>query len=350
MLFKKKKKAQMITLGLGSSANAREGERAVRPPIQPVLKKAPEPLGPETDPTPTMPALPVERVQPAPARETESIEAPVRVPAAPAAESPAAPRETPSPAEAEQVDSAPPPDEAAKESALQTVSVTSGLPVDERVDEIGARQCPFCLAYVRPVEGRCDVCGNLLDTDVSGSLAAPPAISEPVPDPAAGIVTSADAPDVPPELETDGLNDTKAMAESPVPSVLKDTKILLPAVLKIFGRKSERQAQFSLNIGRTTIGRDQDNDLPFPDEEFISRHHCQIIYQKYQYVLQDPGSANGTYVNDVKVRETALRDGDLIQIGPLRFLFEDPVEKMKKLETRYAEAAADPAEEEADQN
>ena len=55
-------------------------------------------------------------------------------------------------------------------------------------------------------------------------------------------------------------------------------------------------------------------------------------------MLKDLQSANGSYVNDVRVKETILRDGDTIQIGSLRFLFEDPVEKMKK---KKAEAGAD---------
>jgi len=62
----------------------------------------------------------------------------------------------------------------------------------------------------------------------------------------------------------------------------------------------------------------------------VSRHHCEINYHKYQYVLEDLDSANGTFINEVKVHETVLRSGDVIQIGALKFLFEDPVEEMKK--------------------
>lgn len=87
---------------------------------------------------------------------------------------------------------------------------------------------------------------------------------------------------------------------------------------------------YQLNIGRSTIGRGLENDLSFGDEEFISRNHCEITYYKYQYMLKDLQSANGSFVNDVKVQETILRDGDCLQIGSLRFIFKDPIEQMKK--------------------
>ena len=38
--------------------------------------------------------------------------------------------------------------------------------------------------------------------------------------------------------------------------------------------------------------------------------------------VEDLGSANGTYVNDERIREpTALKDGDLLRLGPLHFKF-----------------------------
>ncbi|MBN2431584.1 MAG: FHA domain-containing protein [Acidobacteria bacterium] len=359
MLFKKKKKAQMITLGLADSTAARQAEHASRPPVAPMAEEVPEPVRTEIEPASAAVAPPEEIAasetpppEPVAAEIPAADEPPVAADSLPPLPVVSAPGDREDASAEERVFERVLPGESREDgAALQTVSVTSGLPLGERAEEIPTRQCPFCLTYVRLDEGRCEACGNLLDKDLSGPLPVPPAAAEAESTAEdAGIVATADAPETPLDVEMDGLNDTKAMAESPVPSVLKDTKILLPAVLKLFGRKSDGKAAFTVNIGRTAIGRDQDNDLSFPDEEFISRHHCEIVYQKYQYVLQDAGSANGTFVNDVKVRETVLRDGDVIQIGPLRFLFEDPVEKMKKLETRYAETGDDPAGEDANQN
>jgi pSer/pThr/pTyr-binding forkhead associated (FHA) protein len=139
-------------------------------------------------------------------------------------------------------------------------------------------------------------------------------------------VVPAEAPPAEP-----GEPETRPLSGRPSPSLLKETTIMIPAQLSLldsFERKAEKT--FTLRIGATNIGRGTDNELSFPEEEFISRHHCQIAFHRYQYVLKDLQSANGTFVNDVKIQETILRDGDHIQIGSLRFIFEDPVERMKK--------------------
>jgi len=72
------------------------------------------------------------------------------------------------------------------------------------------------------------------------------------------------------------------------------------------------------------IGRGPDNDLVFPDRE-ISRHHCRIRREGRNYVLEDLGSKNGTFVNDQRLTgRHVLLDGDEIQIAPrFRFTFVD---------------------------
>jgi pSer/pThr/pTyr-binding forkhead associated (FHA) protein len=64
----------------------------------------------------------------------------------------------------------------------------------------------------------------------------------------------------------------------------------------------------------TRIGRETDNDVVL-DDKATSRHHAQIQFQDGKYVLKDLGSANGTLVNDRRVTEQALSDGDLIKVG-----------------------------------
>ena len=72
------------------------------------------------------------------------------------------------------------------------------------------------------------------------------------------------------------------------------------------------------------IGRAPDNDLVFPDRE-ISRHHCLIRRQGQQYIIEDRGSKNGTYVNNQRITEPrVLFDGDEIRIAPrFRLTFVD---------------------------
>jgi pSer/pThr/pTyr-binding forkhead associated (FHA) protein len=62
------------------------------------------------------------------------------------------------------------------------------------------------------------------------------------------------------------------------------------------------------------MGRDMANEVVL-DDPATSRNHAQIQFRKGAYVLTDLGSANGTLVNDQRVTERALSDGDRIKIG-----------------------------------
>jgi diguanylate cyclase (GGDEF)-like protein len=64
----------------------------------------------------------------------------------------------------------------------------------------------------------------------------------------------------------------------------------------------------------TAIGRSQTNHVTV-DQESVSRHHATIQREGGALVLRDLGSTNGTYVNDLQVKEGPLHDGDLVQIG-----------------------------------
>ncbi len=78
-----------------------------------------------------------------------------------------------------------------------------------------------------------------------------------------------------------------------------------------------------------SMGRAEDRDVVIPDPA-ASRHHGQISLQSGEYVLRDMGSANGVFVNAVRVRECTLADGDIVRIGNTEMRF-----------TRYQEADAD---------
>ena len=66
---------------------------------------------------------------------------------------------------------------------------------------------------------------------------------------------------------------------------------------------------------RVTIGRGEDCDIVLVERQ-VSRHHAQIRRADNQYVLEDMGSKNGTYVNGREVTGPYfLQDGDEIQIA-----------------------------------
>jgi two-component system, cell cycle response regulator len=62
------------------------------------------------------------------------------------------------------------------------------------------------------------------------------------------------------------------------------------------------------------IGRHQSCDLPLSDNS-VSRRHAHILWSEGRYLLEDLGSANGTYVGADRIEQHWLDDGDVIQFG-----------------------------------
>ena len=80
---------------------------------------------------------------------------------------------------------------------------------------------------------------------------------------------------------------------------------------------------YSLGRLRITIGRSARNDLCIPDP-FASRVHAEVRREGDQYILQDLGSANGTFYNGEKVIGAAtLTPGGRIQIGETEIEYKE---------------------------
>ena len=70
-----------------------------------------------------------------------------------------------------------------------------------------------------------------------------------------------------------------------------------------------------------TIGRGPDNGLVLQDGR-ASRHHARIYGRQGALLLADLGSTNGSWVNDRRVQEIALGEGDQIRIGDTVLIVE----------------------------
>lgn len=76
---------------------------------------------------------------------------------------------------------------------------------------------------------------------------------------------------------------------------------------------------FPLTSTSITIGRQPDNTIVLADSQ-VSRHHATISLQAGTFVIQDLGSANGTYVNEQRIEAAQiLHDGDVIRLGSIIF-------------------------------
>jgi len=72
--------------------------------------------------------------------------------------------------------------------------------------------------------------------------------------------------------------------------------------------------------GKVVFGRDARNEIAVTDH-LCSRRHFEVVSRNGQYVLEDLGSSNGTYVNDERCPDTDLEHGDCIQAGETQLTF-----------------------------
>lgn len=70
------------------------------------------------------------------------------------------------------------------------------------------------------------------------------------------------------------------------------------------------------------IGRSTDNDLAFPEQQELSRHHLAFEPGPDGWTVRDLGSRNGTFLNGAVLRgPSSLRSGDLLRAGMLHIEF-----------------------------
>jgi hypothetical protein len=70
-----------------------------------------------------------------------------------------------------------------------------------------------------------------------------------------------------------------------------------------------------------TIGRAPDNGLVLFDGR-VSRHHARLYGRRGALLLADLDSTNGSWVNDRRVEEMALGEGDRIRVGDTTLVVE----------------------------
>lgn len=92
---------------------------------------------------------------------------------------------------------------------------------------------------------------------------------------------------------------------------------------------------YRLNKTAVAVGRSTGNDIVL-DTTGISRYHIKFTFNEYQARLEDLDSANGTYVDGVRLsphEPYVLRGGEEIQIGDIRLIYHPPA----ALDSRGAE-------------
>jgi len=89
----------------------------------------------------------------------------------------------------------------------------------------------------------------------------------------------------------------------------------MPNLLKVrLSLRGRPIRSYTFNQARISIGRDPESDV-FLDNTGISREHAIIERTPGGYMVEDLGSANGTFLNEQPVRKDYVGQDDVIQIG-----------------------------------
>ena len=88
----------------------------------------------------------------------------------------------------------------------------------------------------------------------------------------------------------------------------------------IYPPGGEMGRRFELNADEIVLGRGSDCDVQI-DRDSVSRRHARVFRVADQWMVEDLGSTNGSYVNDVPVQRSPLRDSDFLKVGAAIFKF-----------------------------
>ncbi|CAM5241494.1 zinc-ribbon and FHA domain-containing protein [Streptomyces californicus] len=121
--------------------------------------------------------------------------------------------------------------------------------------------------------------------------------------------------------EAEATGQTAAPSLSPEAQAAVDA---LPAgsALLVVRRGPNSGSRFLLDSDLTTAGRHPQSDI-FLDDVTVSRRHVEFRRNPDgSFTVGDVGSLNGTYVNRERIDSVPLSNGDEVQIGKYRLVFD----------------------------
>jgi chromosome segregation ATPase len=97
--------------------------------------------------------------------------------------------------------------------------------------------------------------------------------------------------------------------------VVADSFDQLALVLEPIGHDGD---PIFLNSKLITVGRTSENDVCIPSK-LISRRHARLLVGAAGATIEDAGSTNGCFVNGQQVQSHPLQEGDVLELGDLRY-------------------------------
>ncbi|BAY09061.1 FHA domain-containing protein [Calothrix sp. NIES-2098] len=165
---------------------------------------------------------------------------------------------------------------------------------------------------------------------VSGQGAPTP---PPEPEPVAAIPEPEPVAAVP-EPEPVAAPEPEPVAPTPPPAVSPARTQLQQVTARLFHVQSDTDIELPQTLSVIHIGKPNDRIPPdvdvsgFPNSEIVSRIHADIRVEGDAHYIEDVGSSNGTYINNLPLlpgNRHRLRPGDRISLGKgdmVTFLFQ----------------------------
>jgi hypothetical protein len=106
------------------------------------------------------------------------------------------------------------------------------------------------------------------------------------------------------------------MAESPKTEMLDVSKLTgggleVTLVIAVPGQGAKR---YPMRAPSMRVGRSDQVDITVKDAS-VSSKHCDFVKEGGRLYIRDIGSSNGTWINDEKITEAELNDGDVVRLG-----------------------------------
>jgi len=151
------------------------------------------------------------------------------------------------------------------------------------------------------------------------------AAAEPPPPPAAGPAPgSASTASASAGGATAIIRVSDIMKSAPQVDVRDLQKGEMPRLVGLTG--NVRGKEFFLTRTEVKIGRSDENDIAI-DHQSMSRQHARFVLEDASWKVVDNKSANGVHINGEQYAIGAVRPGDTVELGHLKFRFCAPGEK-----------------------
>ena len=92
--------------------------------------------------------------------------------------------------------------------------------------------------------------------------------------------------------------------------------------IKLVALNAPTRVEIQITKPEFTIGKKESNDGVISFNKMISRFHCKITNNGRQYMISDLQSANGTFVNGIKLQPNVpapLKSGDMVRLADSDF-------------------------------